>query len=109
VIYRDLNASRVPYMDNDWIGGVYAPAEVERTPEMQKALALSAELIAELQAADALLISSQCLGAGWKTAKVGAPSVRLRAQSKAATGLKASPSQLQGACAQIALYRVLKP
>ncbi|SEC12162.1 FMN-dependent NADH-azoreductase [Terriglobus roseus] len=58
VIYRDLNASRIPYMDNDWIGGVYAPAEVERTPEMHRALALSAELIAELQAADVLFIST---------------------------------------------------
>ena len=58
VISRDLNANRVPYMDNDWIGGVYAPAEVERTPEMHKALALSAELIGELQAADVLFIST---------------------------------------------------
>ncbi len=58
VIYRDLNASRIPYMDNDWIAGVYAPPDVERTPEMQAALALSTELIAELQAADVLLIST---------------------------------------------------
>ena len=58
VIYRDLNASPVPYMDNDWISGVYAPPDVQRTPDMQKALALSAELIAELQAADVLFIST---------------------------------------------------
>ena len=58
VIHRDLNESRIPYMDNDWIAGVYAPPDVERTPEMQKALALSSELIAELQAADVLLIST---------------------------------------------------
>jgi FMN-dependent NADH-azoreductase len=58
VISRDLNASRIPYMDNDWIAGVYAPPEVERTPEMRQALALSTELIAELQAADVLLIST---------------------------------------------------
>jgi FMN-dependent NADH-azoreductase len=58
VIYRDLNAPRIPYMDNDWIAGVYAPPEVERTPEMQKALALSAELITELQGADVLFIST---------------------------------------------------
>ena len=58
VIYRDLNASRIPYMDNDWIAGVYAPSSVERTPEMRKALALSEELIGELQAADVLLIST---------------------------------------------------
>jgi FMN-dependent NADH-azoreductase len=58
VIYRDLNASRIPFMDNDWIAGVYAPPDLERTPEMQQALALSAMLIAELQAADVLLIST---------------------------------------------------
>ena len=58
VIYRDLNAPRIPYMDNDWIAGVYAPPEVERTPEMQKALALSAELITELQGADVHFIST---------------------------------------------------
>jgi FMN-dependent NADH-azoreductase len=58
VIYRDLNAPRIPYMDNDWIAGVYAPPEVERTPEMQKALALAAELITELQGADVLFIST---------------------------------------------------
>jgi FMN-dependent NADH-azoreductase len=56
VVARDLNAARIPYMDNDWIAGIYAPPEVQRTPEMQRALALSAELIAELQAADVLLI-----------------------------------------------------
>jgi len=58
VIYRDLNASRIPYMDNDWIAGVYAPPGVERTLEMRRALALSEELIGELQAADVLLIST---------------------------------------------------
>jgi FMN-dependent NADH-azoreductase len=56
VISRDLNATRIPYMDNDWIAGVYAPPEVPRTPEMQRALDLSAELIAELRAADVLFI-----------------------------------------------------
>lgn len=58
VVSRDLNASRIPYMDNDWIAGVYAPPEVQRTPEMQRALALSADLIGELQAAEVLLIST---------------------------------------------------
>jgi len=58
VVSRDLNESRIPYMDNDWIAGVYAPPEVQRTPEMKQALALSAELIGELQAAEVLLIST---------------------------------------------------
>ena len=56
--YRDLNAPRVPYIDNDWIAGVYAPPDVERSAEMRKALALSEELIGELLAADVLLIST---------------------------------------------------
>ena len=38
VISRDLNAARIPYLDNDWIGGVHAPPAVPRTPEMQRAL-----------------------------------------------------------------------
>ncbi len=58
VVSRDLDASRIPYMDNEWIAGVYAPPEVQRTREMQLALALSAELIGELQAAEVLLIST---------------------------------------------------
>lgn len=38
VIYRDLNASRIPCMDNDWIAGVYAPPNVERTPRCRRHL-----------------------------------------------------------------------
>jgi FMN-dependent NADH-azoreductase len=58
VVHRDLMESKIPYMNNDWIGGVYAPPDVARTPEMNAALDLSRELIAELQAADHLLIST---------------------------------------------------
>ena len=58
VLGRDLNATHIPYMDNDWIAGVYAPAEMQRTQEMRSALALSAELVSELLAADTLLIST---------------------------------------------------
>ena len=56
VIKRDLMASSIPYMDVDWIGGVYAPPAVERTPEMTRALDLSVELISEVQQADHVLI-----------------------------------------------------
>lgn len=58
VTERDLAASPPPYMDVDWIGGVYAPPAVERTPAMERALALSAELIDELRSADTVLIST---------------------------------------------------
>ena len=37
---------------------VYAPADATRAPEMEKALALSTELISELQMTDVLLIST---------------------------------------------------
>ena len=40
VIHRDLNASRIPYMDIDWIAGVYAPPDVERTRDAGGACAL---------------------------------------------------------------------
>lgn len=56
VIERDLMTSGIPYMDVDWIGGVYAPPSVPRTPDMLRALALSEELIQELARADEVLI-----------------------------------------------------
>jgi len=43
-------------MNVDWIGGVYAPPAVPRTPEMLAALALSETLIGELVKADQVLI-----------------------------------------------------
>lgn len=58
VVHRDLMAAPIPYMNNDWIAGVYAPPDVPRTAEMNAALGLSAELIAELTAADHVLIST---------------------------------------------------
>lgn len=58
VVRRDLMQTKIPYMNMDWILGVYAPPEMPRTPEMNAALALSLELIEELQAADHLLIST---------------------------------------------------
>jgi FMN-dependent NADH-azoreductase len=58
VIHRDLMETNIPYMNNDWIAGVYAPPDVVRTAEMNAALNLSAELIAELQMANHLLIST---------------------------------------------------
>jgi FMN-dependent NADH-azoreductase len=58
VVHRDLMQTTIPYMNNDWIAGVYAPPEIARTPEMKAALTLSEELISELQAADHLLIST---------------------------------------------------
>lgn len=58
VIERNLMTSDIPYMDVDWIAGVYAPAAVPRTPGMQRALDLSSELIGELALASEVLIST---------------------------------------------------
>ena len=54
VITRDL-ANPIPLIDEDWIGANFTPAD-DRTPEEAAKLALSDELVAELQAADTLVI-----------------------------------------------------
>ena len=58
IVRRDLMISSIPYMDLDWIAGVYAPAEVERTAAMQKALSLSEEMINEVRSAGRILIGT---------------------------------------------------
>ena len=58
VVRRDLMSSGIPYMDLDWIAGIYAPPHVERTEDMHKALALSEELIDEVRSADRILIGT---------------------------------------------------
>ena len=51
VIHRDLTATPLKPVDSAWIFGQYTP-EASRTPEQKAALALSDELIAELQLAN---------------------------------------------------------
>ena len=51
VITRDLNASRLPTIDAEWITAMQTPEE-KRTPAQREALLLSDTLIAELKAAD---------------------------------------------------------
>jgi FMN-dependent NADH-azoreductase len=57
VVLRDLAESRLPFVGVPWISGVFLPAE-QRSPEMQQALHVSDELIAELFAADHILIGT---------------------------------------------------
>ena len=57
VVLRDLVAQPIPHISQDTITGYYTPAD-QLTPELQAATALSDELIAELLAADTLLIST---------------------------------------------------
>ena len=54
VIYRDLGHAPVPAVTEAWIAGAFSPPDAH-TPEMNAALALSDELIAELQTADILV------------------------------------------------------
>ncbi|MEM9761673.1 MAG: NAD(P)H-dependent oxidoreductase, partial [Pseudomonadota bacterium] len=54
VIRRDL-ADGLPLIDEAWIGANFTPAE-DRTPEQEAALALSESLIAEMEAADTVVI-----------------------------------------------------
>jgi FMN-dependent NADH-azoreductase len=57
VINRDLAENPLPFVGVPWIGGVFLPAE-QRSPEMQHALHVSDELLAELFAADHILIGT---------------------------------------------------
>jgi FMN-dependent NADH-azoreductase len=51
VLTRDLTALNLPIVDASWIAAAYQPEE-SRTPDQQKALAVSDSLIADLQQAD---------------------------------------------------------
>lgn len=52
---RDLGGKAVPQIDGTWVAANFTP-EAERTEEQRAALALSDELIAEVKAADTILI-----------------------------------------------------
>lgn len=55
VIYRDLAADAPPSIDAGWIGASYTPSS-GRSPEQAKTLALSDELVGELERADEYVI-----------------------------------------------------
>ncbi len=57
VTVRDLQQTHLPFVDMNWIAGAFSPPE-QRTPEMQDALAIGDEMIAELKAADHILIAT---------------------------------------------------
>jgi FMN-dependent NADH-azoreductase len=57
VVLRDLAENNLPYVGIPWITGIFLPVD-KHTPEMQRALAGSDELIAELFAADEILIGT---------------------------------------------------
>ncbi len=57
VMTRDLAATPLPFVGVPWIGGVFLP-DAQHSPEQRQALAISDELIAELFAADHILIGT---------------------------------------------------
>ncbi len=57
VVTRDLGADPLPHLGPDLLGGFFAPEE-HRTPEQKQAIATSDTLVAELKAADIVVIAS---------------------------------------------------
>lgn len=57
VIDRDLNATTLPSIDEDWVGANYTPEEA-RTPQQKEQLALSDSLLTELEWADEYVIGA---------------------------------------------------
>lgn len=57
VILRDLYASSLPFVDTPWINASYTPPD-KLTPDQKQVLALSDTLIAELKAADEIVIGA---------------------------------------------------
>ena len=57
IITRDLATTKIPYVDLPWIAGAFSAPDTH-TPEHKAALKISDELIAELLAADEVVIST---------------------------------------------------
>jgi len=57
VVVRDLAKTDLPYVDLAWIGGAYTPPD-QHSPESAAAIRISDDLIAELQAADHIVIGT---------------------------------------------------
>ena len=57
VVTRDLCKTELPFVGLPWIMGAYTPAE-QHSPEMAQALKISNELIAELEAADHIVVGT---------------------------------------------------
>lgn len=55
IISRDIGTSPLPLITESWVGANFTPDE-ERSPEQRETLALSDSLIAELEAADTLVL-----------------------------------------------------
>ena len=57
VVERDLIKTRLPFVDAPWIGGAFTPPE-QHSPESAAAIKVSDDLVAELKAADHIVIGT---------------------------------------------------
>lgn len=57
VVVRDLPKTKLPYVDLQWIGGAFSPPE-DHSPENAAAIKVSDDLIAEVFAADHIVIGT---------------------------------------------------
>ncbi|NKJ36600.1 NAD(P)H-dependent oxidoreductase [Rhizobium sp. SG570] len=57
VVERDLVKTTLPFVDLPWIGGAFTPPE-QHSPESAAAIKISNDLVAELQAADRIIIGA---------------------------------------------------
>jgi len=57
VVHRDLAQTRLPFVDLPWISGAFTPPE-EHAPEIKAAIKVSDDLVAELKAADHIVIGT---------------------------------------------------
>jgi len=57
VVVRDLMKTTLPFVDLPWIMGAYTPAE-QHSPEVKQAIAISNDLVAELMAADHIVLGT---------------------------------------------------
>lgn len=57
VVERDLVKTTLPFVDLPWIGGAFTPPE-QHSPESAAAIKISNDLVAELQAADRIIIGT---------------------------------------------------
>jgi len=57
VVERDLIKTTLPFVDLPWIGGAFTPPE-HHSPESAAAIKISNDLVAELQAADRIIIGT---------------------------------------------------
>lgn len=57
VVVRDLMKTDLPFVDMPWIGGAFTPPE-QHSPDSAAAIRISNDLVAELQAADQIVIGT---------------------------------------------------